>query len=51
MGSKEWVLTTGFTKNGEREFAIWDIKKFDSPYYCNILQESLFSTHLNSNIE
>jgi len=29
--SEEKLLSIGFSKKGAREFAIWDLKKFDSP--------------------
>ncbi|KAJ1537172.1 hypothetical protein HK096_003211 [Nowakowskiella sp. JEL0078] len=40
LGNKDQVFSTGFSTRREREYALWDIRKFNDPVVCNRIDTS-----------
>ncbi|XP_062514587.1 coronin-7-like [Corticium candelabrum] len=40
LGDTNYVITTGFSKSRERQFALWDVREFSKPLTCPGLDSS-----------
>jgi len=45
------ILTTGFNKTSQREFAVWDLRDMTQPLYQQALSQQTGSSHLHFDVE